>query len=150
MCSWNGGFLDIYHGEGARIVVVQVQELSGKTYANGRTRIHRMEADVLMDLRGNTDDAKITIYGSDGTLCRPDLEHYFSPGECYVIRIEPSTSDSPFAEEKAGDFWINGCGEHWLSYDDATDEVIGVLTGNRDSTAITRFGFAALRAAIRF
>ena len=72
-----------------------------------------MELDVIKVYRGKELRRKITVWGDNGSLCRPYVSE-FKPGRQYLLALMPGSKSSGNIFESETDYAISACGEYWL------------------------------------
>ena len=110
-CDDEGDFLDV-SSSSKLVVLVKVVGFPVLNNLFSRTNV-AMEVEVIKVYRGNESRRTITIWGDNGSLCRPYVSEFLT-GQQYLLSLNPGSDDSGNTFESVNDYSISICGEHWL------------------------------------
>ena len=138
-CMWAGGFLEVAPGAE---VIVRVRGYHGQN-----RKVHlAMDVVVLERLKGSPAADDIRIWGDNGALCRPYVSA-FPPGTEWILAIRPSRDLGLRGPERAGDYYIPGCGAYWLRVNG--ERVTGHVRDGAPGRPGQEVSLDALRAALK-
>lgn len=109
-CEWQGPFLTV----AKRTSLVAVVKVKKYIYYSG-TIPAAMEVEIMELLKGDSSIKTAKVWGDTGMLCRPYIS-VFKSDSIWVLALSPSHSEGYFRhpDEKAGDYYIDGCGTTFL------------------------------------
>lgn len=109
-CEWQGPFLTV----AKRASLVAVVKVKKYIYYSGSIP-SAMEVEILELLKGDSSVKTAKVWGDTGILCRPYIS-VFKSDSIWVLALSPSHSEGSFRhpDEKAGDYYIDGCGTTFL------------------------------------
>ncbi len=141
-CMWAaGGFLGV--APNAEIIVrARVVDYHGR---NRKVDL-AMDVEVAEVLKGCAAAGKIRIWGDNGALCRPYVSA-FPRGTEWIFAIRPLRGSREPEADRAGEFYIPGCGAYWLRVDDVRAR--GHIRGGAPGMPEQVETLDALRAALK-
>ncbi|MEM7106496.1 MAG: hypothetical protein AAF502_25450, partial [Bacteroidota bacterium] len=111
-CSWEGPFLKSAPDKQLIIAAKVIGYSSEAVFRDMRTPTS-MTVEVLHILKGKESRKKLTIWGDNGSLCRPFLQ-MFPINETFVFALNESNGKGKNSFEEDGHYFIPGCGINWL------------------------------------
>ncbi len=138
-CVWGGNFLKVQKYSDViilgEIIKFNYYNDDTKEYLNLENFKHipkerkSMVIEVKRIFKGEEIRKTIEIFGSDGVDCLESLTA-FKVGNVYVFAINEYSQK--FQSDIGGIlYYLSGCSEKWLSYDDETNEVFGWIKGKK-------------------
>jgi hypothetical protein len=89
-----------------------------------------MEVEIIDIYKGKETRKIITVWGDNGSLCRPYLS-LFEIGKYYVIAFDKGSETTEIGAnqtEKETDYSISNCGDYWLQVDTDKQLASGSVT----------------------
>lgn len=126
-CDYKGDFLEVSNSS-KLVVLVKVVGFPVLNNLLSRTNV-AMEVEVIKIYQGNESRRTITIWGDNGSLCRPYVSS-FEPGRQYLLALNPGTDNSGNSFESDSDYAISSCGEYWLPIQ-SSSKYRAVITGRQ-------------------
>jgi hypothetical protein len=143
-CNFQGEFLKVAV-KTEFVALVKVTKYLTYKDIYGKQTPRSMEVEIREVYKGTETRKTITVWGDNGTLCRPYLSQ-FHVGKFYVIAFYKGSDGSKgnaHKDEKITDYSISNCGYYWLKADVKKQIATGSVTEKQ-----TKIKFTDLKAQL--